>query len=540
MKHRLLTIISVLVWWSCTSILDLQDKSSDLGLIPLPQKVEVLHGYYQFSDETTYSINSSAPEIDYVVAYFLDHFNQRYGINVRKTENNAAVRLIISDEFENPEGYHLETSPSGVSIAASDPSGLFYGVITLIQLLDEGEKKGLSSSVSSVNIVDSPRYIWRGMHLDVGRHFFPVQFIKRYIDLIAMHKMNKFHWHLTEDQGWRIEIKKYPKLTEIGGWRPETLVGHYTDDPRKFDGVRYGGFYTQQEIKEVVEYAKRRFITVVPEIEMPGHSVAALAAYPELSCTGGPFAVEKMWGVHEDVYCAGKEETFEFLIDVLTEVVELFPSTYVHIGGDECPKVRWEEHDLDQKRIEEEGLKDEHELQSYFIKRIERFLLSKNKRLIGWDEILEGGLAPEATVMSWRGVKGGIEAANSGHDVVMTPTSHCYFDYYQSENKEAEPIAIGGFLSLEKVYEFEPMPPDLDPQKAHHILGGQGNVWTEYISSEEYAEYMMLPRMCAMAEVLWTPEKTRSFEKFVHRLKTVHFKRLDRLGVNYRIPKENI
>ena len=271
MKHRLLTIISVLVWWSCTSILDLQDKSSDLGLIPLPQKVEVLHGYYQFSDETTYSINSSAPEIDYVVAYFLDHFNQRYGINVRKTENNAAVRLIISDEFENPEGYHLETSPSGVSIAASDPSGLFYGVITLIQLLDEGEKKGHSSSVSSVNIVDSPRYSWRGMHLDVGRHFFPVQFIKRYIDLIAMHKMNTFHWHLTEDQGWRIEIKKYPKLTEIGAWRPETLVGHYTDEPRKFDGFRYGGFYTQQEIKEVVEYAKRRFVTVVPEIEMPGH-----------------------------------------------------------------------------------------------------------------------------------------------------------------------------------------------------------------------------------------------------------------------------
>ncbi len=401
-------------------------------------------------------------------------------------------------------------------------------------LLDEGERMGRAGSVPAVEIIDSPRFSWRGMHLDVGRHFFPISFVKRYIDLLAMHKMNRFHWHLTEDQGWRIEIKKYPKLTQIGAWRSESLVGHYTDEPRKYDGVRYGGFYTQDEIREVVAYAAKRFITVVPEIEMPGHSVAALAAYPELACTDGPFEVEKLWGVHEDVYCAGKESTFAFLQDVLTEVMGLFPSTYIHIGGDECPKTRWKAHDLDQKRIKEENLKDEHELQSYFVKRIERFLSSYNRRLVGWDEILEGGLPPAATVMSWRGFEGGIEAANSGHDVVMTPTSHCYFDYYQSENTESEPLAIGGFLPLSKVYHFEPMPPEIDPEKAHHILGGQGNVWTEYMKTEDKVEYMVLPRMSAMSEVLWTQESDRSYKGFVARLEMSQFGRFDRMGLKYR------
>ncbi len=320
--------------------------------------------------------------------------------------------------------------------------------------------EGLSLSVPACIIEDEPRFVYRGMHLDVGRHMFPVATIKRYIDMLALHKMNTFHWHLTEDQGWRIEIKKYPKLTEIGAFRNETVVGHAGRPPLVFDGKRYGGFYTQDEVRDVVAYAKSKFITVIPEIEMPGHAMAALASYPELSCTGGPFEVNTKWGVMDDVFCAGKEETFTFLQDVLTEVIDLFPGTYIHVGGDECPKARWEKCPLCQKRIKDEGLKDEHELQSYFIQRIEKFLSSKGRKLIGWDEILEGGLAPEATVMSWRGTKGGIAAAKQKHDVIMTPSSHVYLDYYQCE-PAGQPLAIGGYLPLEKVYSFNPMPEEL-------------------------------------------------------------------------------
>lgn len=527
--------VSVLAvfFWSCAST---GDSGDTFGLVPLPRQIEVGSGSFQFGEETKFNLDASAPEANLAVDYLSTHLKKRYGVELQEAESSARLHLSVTGEDNGlgEEDYRLEVTPAGISLTGGSPAGLFYGSVTLLQLLDEGERRGNARSVPAVTITDSPRFSWRGMHLDVGRHFFSADFVKRYIDLLAMHKMNRFHWHLTEDQGWRIEIKKYPKLTEIGAWRSESLVGHYTDEPRKYDGVRYGGFYTQDEIREVVAYAAKRFITVVPEIEMPGHSVAALAAYPELACTDGPFEVEKLWGVHEDVYCAGKEGTFQFLQDVLTEVMALFPSTYIHIGGDECPKTRWKAHDLDQKRIKEENLKDEHELQSYFVKRMERFLASHNRRLVGWDEILEGGLPPAATVMSWRGFEGGIEAANSGHDVIMTPTSHCYFDYYQSEDKEAEPLAIGGFLPLSKVYQFEPMPPEIDPDKAHHILGGQGNVWTEYMKTEEKVEYMALPRMSAMAEVLWTPEADRSYDQFVARLEQSHFGRFDRMGVNYR------
>ena len=541
-KNKGIFYILLLFFWSCSSNDNGKVQDQILGLIPFPAKVEINNGFFQFGKETKISLESETKESELAINYLSEHLKKNHNFDLIRTKGSSQVQYKIDRDRKDlgEEGYYLEVSSTEISLSAANPIGLFYGSVTLLQLLDEGERLGRSGSVPTVNISDSPRFSWRGMHLDVGRHFFTVDFVKRYIDLIAMHKMNRFHWHLTEDHGWRIEIKKYPKLTEIGAWRSESLVGHYNDKPHRFDGIRYGGFYTQDEIREVVEYAATRFITVVPEIEMPGHSEAALAAYPELACTEGPFEVEKVWGIHEDVYCAGKESTFEFLQNVLTEVMALFPSTYIHIGGDECPKTRWKAHDLDQIRMKEENLKDEHELQSYFVKRIERFLSSHNRRLVGWDEILEGGLPPAATVMSWRGYEGGIKAANSGHDVIMTPTSYCYFDYYQSKDKDSEPLAIGGFLPLEKVYLFEPIPPEIDPEKVHHILGGQGNVWTEYIKTESHLEYMAMPRMSAMAEVLWSSKLDRSYKGFIARLGMSQFRRFDRMDVNYRRLDDNV
>ena len=435
------------------------------------------------------------------------------------------------------EGYKLSVTPTQINITAATAQGFFYGVQTLLQLLptEVFSEKSLRSKVNwivpCVEIEDKPRYAYRGLHLDAGRHFQPVSFVKKYIDIMALHKMNNFHWHLTEDQGWRIEIKKYPKLTEVGAWRNETLIGHNSDRPQKFDGQRYGGFYTQDEIREVVAYAQERFINIIPEIEMPGHALAALAAYPELSCDPTKnYKVATSWGVFEDVFCPS-EKTFSFLQDVLTEVMDLFPSKYIHIGGDECPKTAWKNSTFCQDLMKKEGLKDEHELQSYFIQRIEKFINSKGRSIIGWDEILEGGLAPNATVMSWRGIEGGISAAQEDHDVIMTPSSHCYFDYYQAD-PETEPLAAGGLISLETVYGYEPTPDVLNNQQAKHILGAQGNVWTEYMRYTGTVEYMVYPRAIALAEVLWSPKSRRNFGDFVTRLQ-FHFKRLDRLNLNY-------
>ena len=425
-------------------------------------------------------------------------------------------------------------SADQVSVSAQTVAGVFHGIQTLLQLFPENawQKSGTqkeNGKIPQVFIKDEPRFVYRGMHLDVGRHFFPVAFIKKFIDQLAYHKMNYFHWHLTEDQGWRIEIKKYPRLTEISAFRDETLVGHYNDQPHQFDGQRYGGFYTQEEVKEIVAYAQSRFITVIPEIELPGHSQAVLAAYPELACNEGPFKVMTKWGVSEEVYCP-KEETFRFLEDVLREVIALFPSPYIHIGGDECPKIRWKESAFCQALIKKEGLKDEHGLQSYFIKKIEDFLNKNGKQIIGWDEILEGGLAPNATVMSWRGIEGGIEAARQGHDVIMTPTSHCYFDYYQSDHEE-EPLAIGGFLPLKKVYSYEPVPEELNTVEAKHILGAQGNIWTEYMKRSDHVEYMAFPRLSALSEVVWSKKESRDYSDFINRLST-HLVRLKNQGIN--------
>ncbi|GAA4454268.1 family 20 glycosylhydrolase [Nibrella saemangeumensis] len=436
-----------------------------------------------------------------------------------------------------PEGYVLNVSPDRVTVEAETPKGYFYAVQSLLQLLpvqvfSPAKVDNVAWTIPACQILDRPRYGYRGLMLDVGRYFMPVPAVKRFIDLMAIHKFNTFHWHLTEDQGWRIEIKKYPKLTQISSKRKETIIGHDGQHyPARFDGKEHGGYYTQEQIKDVVRYAAARHITIIPEIEMPGHSTAALAAYPELSCDPGKkYEVATRWGVKKDVYCPN-EKTFTFLQDVLTEVMALFPSKYIHIGGDECPKDAWQQSAFCQDLIKKLKLKDEHELQSYFIRRIEKFVNSKGRAIIGWDEILEGGLAPNATVMSWRGTKGGIEAAKQKHNVIMTPSTYVYLDFYQA-NPANEPLAIGGYLPIEKVYDYDPTPAELTPDEQKYIQGVQANVWTEYIPTPEQVEYMTYPRAAAVAEIGWMPKGPRNFEDFAMRLKA-HQKRLDYLKVNY-------
>ncbi len=512
----------------------------ELALVPQPKEVITAPGTFTLNAQTSLVITANDAEVEGVASFLSDLISPSTGFDLQRTQNFEASNVISikidSSITGNKGAYRLTVSDKKVEIAAPEAIGFFYGVQTLRQLLPpEIEARSLQQSVEwsipAVVINDEPRFQYRGLHLDVGRHFFPVSFIKKYIDLLALHKMNKFHWHLTEDQGWRIEIKKYPRLQEVASQRAQTLIGHGSIKPFKYDGKPYGGYYTQEEALEIVKYAANRFITVIPEIELPGHAQAALAAYPELGCTGGPYQVAQRWGVFDDIYCAGQEKTFEFLENVLLEVMDIFPSEYIHIGGDEAPKARWEKCPRCQSRMKKEGLKDEHELQSYFIKRIEKFLSQHGRKIIGWDEILEGGLAPEATVMSWRGVKGGIAAAKMGHDVIMTPNSHAYLDYYQNDPK-VEPLAIGGFLSLEKVYSYNPVPDSFSKEEAKHILGFQGNVWTEYIKTGDYAEYMTYPRACAIAEIAWSPQEKRDYKQFRSRLEQ-HYKRLDQLGVNY-------
>jgi hexosaminidase len=504
------------------------------SVIPRPAKLEVKSGVFTLSPRTTFAVDSKYAESLAVGEELAARLKQATGYAVGPAKSGKGGRgtivLRTNDKLSRlgEEGYTLSVSKNSATIEAFKPAGLFYGVQTLYQLLPPQIEKpetttGISWTIPCLKIEDQPRFRWRGVHLDVGRHYYPKEFILKYLDIMAAYKMNTFHWHLTEDQGWRIEIKKYPRLTEVGAWRRETM----------YDGKPHGGFYTQEEIREVVAHAKSRFITVVPEIEMPGHCQSALAAYPELSCSGGPFKVGTEWGVIHDVYCAGKEETFEFLQNVLTEVFDLFPGEFVHIGGDEVPKTRWQNCIYCQARIKVEELADEKELQSYFIRRIEKFLNANGKRLIGWDEILEGGLAPNATVMSWRGIVGGIEAAKSGHDVVMTPTSHCYFDYYQAQG--GEPRTIGGYLPIDKVYSYEPVPSELTPEEARHILGAQANVWTEYQPNSGQVEYMLLPRMLALSEVVWTKKELRSFGDFTRRI-VPQYDRLAAMGTEFRLP----
>ncbi|MEN8121281.1 MAG: family 20 glycosylhydrolase [Bacteroidota bacterium] len=530
----LLLVLSIII--SCTKDGNKMVEIDKISILPKPQSLEVGTEKFDFSTNTKILINNDFKEFSAVADYLTDYLNEVYQLDIKKSNENTdsepMISLLIKDDFENDEAYSLTIDETGIKVEGKTPRAIFYGIQSLIQIFPAGKQKVDGFKIPYVTINDYPQFKWRGMHLDVCRHFFPVEFVKKTIDLLVSLKMNTFHWHLTEDQGWRIEIKKYPKLTEVGAWRKETVIGHMVEHPLEFDGKKHGGFYTQEQIKEVVNYAQSRFITVIPEIELPGHAVAALAAYPEFSCTGGPFEVFTEWGVSEEVFCAGKDETFEFLENILSEVVELFPGEYFHIGGDECPKTRWKECNDCQARIKNEGLKDEHELQSYFIKRIEKFLHSKGKKLIGWDEILEGGLPARAAVMSWRGESGGIEAANEGHYVVMSPNATNYFDHYQG--KYNEPLAIGGLTDMKEIYDYQPIPKELDEDKKHFVLGSQANLWSEYILNDDHMEYMIFPRICAMAENLWTDENNQGWDGFIQRM-DAEYPRLDQWGINYRV-----
>ena len=550
MKQILVFIAALFLLSACSNEFKThKNLDDDYALVPKPDALEIADGLFELKNGCKISASEGLQNES---SYLIKMLGERTGLGFEEA-SNGSIQLLIDPSIEAKEGYSMEVTPSSILIRGQQAQGVFYGIQSLLQLLGEYPLDDSTVfGVPAVRIKDQPNYAYRGMHLDVCRHFFSVEFVKRYLDVMAMHKLNTFHWHLTEDQGWRIEIKKYPGLTEVGGYRNGTIVGHHPGETN--DNEKYGGFYTQDEIRDIVAYAKERHIEVIPEIEMPGHSSAAIAAYPWLSSfpeentiignnmmskssrsiqdAGITKVVQETWGVFDDVYCAGQETTFLFLEDVLTEVMDLFPSALIHIGGDECPKGNWERSPACQERIKNEGLKDEHELQSYFIKRIEKFVNSKGKNIIGWDEILEGGLAPNASVMSWRGTQGGIAAAEEEHTVVMSPTSHCYFDYYQSEDRDKEPLAIGGFLPVEKVYAFDPMPAELDAEKAKYILGGQANLWTEYIATESHAEYMLLPRMTALSEALWTNKANKDFEDFKVRLQDVR-EDYDRLGYNY-------
>lgn len=529
MKRSGQILIAVLLTFGLFSCRQDFDAATSTSIIPLPYDIKP-YGEAFIIDENTRIVWSGNQEEMLSNAGILQEFiHESVGLNLpilSEEESSSLENIILLSTFAEherlgKEGYRLSVDRNKLILSSNDDDGIFYGIQTLNQLFEfqDIDSNNPELKIPILRIWDEPRFSYRGMHLDVARHFFDVAFVKHYLDLMAQYKFNTFHWHLTEDQGWRIEIKKYPKLTELGAWRTEK------------DGSRYGGFYTQEEIKEVVAYAKKLHITIIPEIEMPGHSRAALAAYPELSCTGELQEVPNNWGVFEDIYCAGNDKTFEFIEDVLDEVIDLFPGSYIHIGGDEAPKDRWAACDKCQARMQKEGLENEHELQSYFIKRIDAYLTSKGKKLLGWDEILEGGLAKNATVMSWRGMDGGIAAARQGNQVVMTPGTHCYFDHYQAD-RDFEPKAIGGYTSLKKVYEFEPVPEDLFTEQKELILGAQGNVWTEYMHTTDYVEYMILPRMLALSEVLWGKEDDKSWSAFQVRLQD-HFKLFDKKGYRY-------
>ena len=514
---------------------------SNYSIIPFPQKLIEKKGNFTLNRHTgiVYS-RFTIQEITSVSSAFIQKFQTVSDIQLRINPSSVAQDNTIfikkNTNLKNTEAYKLLITKSNITIEASTPQGAFYALQTLRQLLPDkfvsiAKQLNVDWLIPCCEIEDAPALEYRGLMLDVCRSFSGVEEVKALIDQLAFLKLNTFHWHLTDDQGWRIEIKKYPLLSQLGSLRQGTQIGH-TDSS---DNMPYGGFYTQEEARSIVQSAAEHFITVIPEIEMPGHSVAALTAYPQYSCTGGPFEVRKTWGVSDDIFCAGNDSTFLFLQDILTEIIDIFPSTLIHVGGDEAPKNRWKECPKCQGRMQSEGLKNEMELQSYFTRRIEKFLAEKNRRLLGWDEILEGGLPPEATVMSWQGTTGGIAAARQFHDVIMSPGSYCYFDHYQSD-PTTEPLAFGGLTTLEKVYSFEPVPAELSSAESKHILGAQCNLWTEYITTPEYLEYMAYPRAIALAEVNWSSKESRNWTNFTKRMQN-QYPRLDLKKVNYRREK---
>ena len=512
--------------------------TSLLPIIPAPASMVTQDGRYIL--ESSSGFQSDDPALRAVAELVASGWRTPTGYDWPVSATTGNIRLSLQPGL-GAESYSLSVTADGVDITAGDAAGAFYALQSVQQMLP-AEISGSGPAMTTdwmlpfVQIDDQPRFPYRGMHLDVGRHFFDVDFVKRYIDTMARYKFNVFHWHLTEDQGWRIEIDAFPRLTEVGAWRRETVVDKNLN-PYIGDGIPHGGFYTKEDIRDVVNYAAERFITIVPEIDIPGHTGAALAAYPELGCHEGPYEVKTTWGIQQDILCPS-EETFRFVNTVLDEVAELFPGPWIHIGADEVPKVQWENSDVAQEVIRREGLADETELQSWFVHRVEEHLNGLGKRLIGWDEILEGGLAPNATVMSWRGMIGGIEAARMGHDVIMTPTDYLYFDFYQGD-PDTEPLAMNWanrIIPLDTVYAFDPMPEELSAAESRHILGAQANLWTEYISTPEYVEYMAWPRAIALSEVVWSPRSARNLDQFYDRL-ALNLHHLERLGINYRIPE---
>src|SRR5665213_1874494 len=523
-----------------------------VAIVPKPVSLEMHSGNFNLNSKTVIIANSSVKHDADMLNFYLQKF---YGFSLqvkntssKKNEENVIVLELLKPDDRKKDEYHLMVKTNEINIGGVSAEAIFYGIQTLIQLMpaDKPGDGNTTFEIPQLFIKDYPRFQYRGMHLDVGRHFFDVNFVKKYIDYMALQKYNTFHWHLTEDQGWRIEIKKYPRLTSVGGFRNGTVIGRYPGTGN--DSIHYGGFYTQEEIKDVIKYAKDRYITIIPEIEMPGHASAAIAAYPELSCFpdqsteirektpwAGPHTgkqVQQTWGVFPDVFCPS-EYTFKFIENVLDEVMALFPSKYIHIGGDECPKTYWKKSAFCQKLIKEKNMKDEEGLQSYFIQRIEKYVNSKGRRIIGWDEILQGGLAPNATIMSWRGESGGIAAAQQHHDVIMTPGKYVYFDHAQVKNEDS--VTIGGYLPLDTVYNYEPIPKELKPDEAKFVLGAQGNVWTEYIGNNSKLEYMIFPRETALSEVLWSPKSDRDINDFKQRL-TAMIMRYELWGANYCKP----
>ncbi|MCR4030680.1 MULTISPECIES: family 20 glycosylhydrolase [Flavobacterium] len=531
-------IICIVLLFGIFSLSAQENKYDVYRTIPLAQSIKEVEGKPFVLNSVSKIFYPKKNENLKQIAVFLSEYIQisngfKIEISAENPKNNG---IVLQDNFknENKEAYTFTVNQDQILINGASSAGTFYGVQFLRKVLLENEIKAIVE-LPNVQITDYPRFAYRGMHLDVARHFASAEFVKKYIDLLALHNMNTFHWHLTDDQGWRVEIKKYPKLTQIGSVRTETQVGKQVG---VYDGKPHGGFYTQEQIKEIVAYAQKRFITIIPEIDLPGHMVAALASYPELGCVGEGYEVYKKWGVSDDVLCLGNEKTFTFLEGVFSELIPLFPSKYFHIGGDECPKKRWEKCPKCQAKIAELGLKKdskhsaEEKLQSYCMSRIEKFLNDKGKQVIGWDEILEGGIAPNATIMSWRSSQAGVDAVKQGHKAIMTPSSHVYFDYYQSTDAVSEPLAIGGFINLERVYSFEPIPDGLTENEKKLVIGAQANLWREYIDSDKQTEYMVLPRLAALSEVIWTNADKKNYGDFVNRLSsflTIY----DKLHYNY-------
>ena len=538
--YSLSLITSLFLLISCSLSTKKEFTVDDINIIPKPLETVLNKGSFTFNSNTKIIFNE--PSHKSIVANFIQQFKISSGIDIAISEKGESTQNVIifkKDTSLNKEVYHLNATSDKIIIKANDNAGFLYGIQTLTQLLPiEFESKSIQKNIDwstpNVAIKDKPRFGWRGLMLDVSRHFFGKEYVLKTIDRLAAHKMNVLHLHIIDDQGWRIEIKKYPKLTKVGAWRADKEDLHWNarNATSPTDSIKYGGFYTQKDIKEIVAYAKTKQITVIPEIELPAHVTSAIAAYPHLSCKNEPVEVPSggVWPI-TDIYCPGKETTFDFLEDVLSEVMNLFPSKYIHIGGDEATKTFWKTCMHCQKRMKKEGLKEVDELQSYFVKRIEKFINSKNRKLVGWDEILEGGLAPDATVMSWRGFKGGLEAAKEGHDVVMTPGDYCYVNLYQGPY-DVEPIAQGGYLPLNKVYQFDPVHESMTPKEATHVLGGQANLWSEFVSTESHSEYMIFPRLAAMSEALWSEKKHKNWKDFSSRLMT-QFKRYKAQGINY-------